>query len=140
MSITPLTATFAVVNEDDRASAGQRIRERREALGLNVADLAERTGLHRTTHYRIEEGAGKTSTLRQVERCLDELEHEMGMDQPSVVGQVRPIGDPEAGLVTFDVKGPASGFSVVLKGPVTDIEKLEATVLRLIAGMERPTE
>lgn len=128
MSVTQLSATFDAVEDD----TGAQIRERRARLGLSIKELAERAGVDRDTLTNLEAGGNaRIQTVRSIERALSELETE-----PSA--RVQPIGDPEAGLVTFDVKGPGSGFSVVLKGPVTDLEKLEATVLRLIAGMDRP--
>lgn len=136
MSVTELAARLSRVDESDRAA---QIVERRTRLGLSVSALAKLAGVDRGVLTRLEAGGNaRLDRVRAIEMALEDQERRQGDDVESVVDRVRPIGDPEAGLVTFDVKGPASGFSVVLKGPVTDLEALEATVLRLIAGMERP--
>lgn len=47
---------------------------------------------------------------------------------------VRPIGDPNDGLVEFRVSG-AFGVQAVVRGPIRDIDALQAAVSKLIAGM-----
>lgn len=133
MSVTPMTATFAVVQDD----AGSQIRQRRENLGVSVTDLAVRAGLDRGVVYRVEAGRSvRPTSVRVIERALDELEREHGMDVPSVV---RTVGDPDDGMVEFTVEGHF-GVRAVVKGPIRDIDKLQEAVARLMAGMDRPTE
>lgn len=137
MSVTPLAARFSRVDDED---LGARIVERRTTLGLTVSALAKLAGVDRGVVSRIEDGGNaRLDRIRAIEMALDAEERRQGDDVRSVVArpEVTPVGDPEQGLVTFDVKGPASGFSVVLKGPVENIDRLEEAVLRLIAGMER---
>lgn len=132
MSVALLGARLSAVDDD----SGARIAQRREDLGMSVKSLAERAGIDRGVLTRIEKGQGaRTTSVRLVERALDELEHEMGIDVPSVVAQ--PVGDPEGGLVEFTVEGHF-GVKAVVKGPIRDIDKLQEAVGRLIAGMDRP--
>lgn len=131
MSVALLSAKLSAVDDD----SGGRIAERREQLGMSVKALAERAGIDRGVLTRIEKGQGaRTTSVRLVERALDDLEHEMGVDLPSVV---RPVGDPEEGLVEFTVEGHF-GVRAVVKGPIRDIDKLQEAVSHLIAGMDRP--
>lgn len=53
---------------------------------------------------------------------------------PPLPAGVKPIGDPSEGLVEFRVSG-AFGVQAVVRGPITDIDALQAAVSRLIAGM-----
>lgn len=129
----PIGGRLSAVNDD----SGAQMRARRKRLGMTIGALAERADVHRDTLSAIERGESdpQTSTAGRIERALDELEHEMGMDLPSVV---RPIGDPDAGLVEFTVEGHF-GVRAVVKGPIKDIDKLQAAVAKLMAGMDRPT-
>lgn len=132
MSAMPIGAKLSAVNDD----SGAEIRARRKRLGMTIGALAERAQVHRDTLSAIERGGSdpQTSTAGRIERALDELEHEMGMDLPSVVGVV---GDPDEGLVEFTVEGHF-GVRAVVKGPIKDIDKLQEAVGKLIAGMDKP--
>lgn len=48
---------------------------------------------------------------------------------------VRPIGDPEDDLVEFTVVGNF-GVRAVVKGPIRNLDALQASVSKLIAGMQ----
>jgi transcriptional regulator with XRE-family HTH domain len=137
MSVTSIAATLNRVDEDDR---GAQIAERRTRLGLTVSRLAKLAGVDRGVITRLEKtGNARLDRIRAIEMALEDEARRQGEDVPSVVSrpEVRPIGDPDAGLVTFDVKGPETTFSVVLKGPVENLEELEASALRLYLGMVR---
>lgn len=54
--------------------------------------------------------------------------------EPELPPNVRPIGDPENELVEFRVSG-AFGVQAVVRGPIRDIDALQAAVSKLIAGM-----
>lgn len=54
-------------------TVGQRIKERRKSLGMNMDDMAEATGISRATLYRYESGDIKkfsTESLYPVARAL----------------------------------------------------------------------
>jgi transcriptional regulator with XRE-family HTH domain len=140
MSVTELAARLGRMEEDSR---GEEIAERRTRLGLTVSKLAKLAGVDRGVITRLEKtGNARLDRIRAIEMALEDEERRQGDDVPSVVDrpEVRPIGDPDAGLVTFDVKGPETTFSVVLKGPVENLEKLEASALRLYLGMVREAD
>lgn len=131
MSVTELAAKLSAVDEN----VGARIAERREHLGMSVKALAERAGVDRGVLARIEAGGNaRTTSVRLIERALDELEHEFGMDVPSVVAQ--PVGDADDGLVEFTVEGHF-GVRAIVKGPIRNIDALKSAVADLIAGMDR---
>lgn len=120
--VTPLE--WAPVND---AETGRRIRERRTRLGMTVKALAERAGVDRGRLAKLEAGDlhVRSTTIGAVEGALDRLEHEMGMDIPS----------DDSGVVEFRVSGNF-GVDVVVKGPVSNLEALEAAVSRLVSRMQ----
>jgi transcriptional regulator with XRE-family HTH domain len=137
MSAMPIGARLSAVEDD---SAGGRIRARRKRLGMTIGALADHAKVDRDTLSAWERGVTDphTSTAGKVERALDELEHELGMDLPSVVSQPVPVGDPDEGMVEFTVEGVYGVRSVVVKGPIRDIAELRRAVSDLIAGMDKP--
>lgn len=107
---------------------GQRIKRRREALGLDVIDLAQQAKVDRGQLARIEAGEvqrPRHSTIHAIESALDRLEVEMG----------GPYDSPEPRQVTFRIQGNF-GVDVVVQGPVDDADELERVVERLILGMQ----
>lgn len=53
---------------------------------------------------------------------------------PPLPAGVKPLGDPTDELVEFRVSG-AFGVQAVVRGPIRDIDALQAAVSKLIAGM-----
>lgn len=128
MSVTPLAVTFGDVTED----AGAKIRKRRERLGMSVKALAELANVDRGVLTRIEKGeSARTTSIRLIQRALTEVEHEMGMDAPSVV---KPLGDE--GMMEVVLEGNF-GVRAVVKGPVRNKEELQEFVRNLIGDMRR---
>jgi transcriptional regulator with XRE-family HTH domain len=104
---------------------GEQLRARREALGMDVAPLAKELGVNRQTLTAIENGQGyRQKTLSKILNGLDRLEAEAGITKPAT----RPM---EAGMIEFEVSGDF-GVKVVVRGPVTDAQALEASVTRII--------
>lgn len=118
---------WALVTEKE---VGHRIRDRRLALGLSVKALAERARVDRGRLAKLEAGdlSIRAATIGAVQSALDRLEREMGMD-------VTPVDDG-GGEVEFRVSGNF-GVDVVVKGPVENLDALEASVNRLIVRMQR---
>lgn len=117
---------------------GDRIRRRREALGLSASRFAELAGIDRDTLARLEDGVGKTrgTTIAVVERTLDDLEDEAGEGEPPARNHNRP----EPAVVRFVVKGVYGAESLVVEGPVENIAELERSVdriMRRLAGAEQ---
>lgn len=107
---------------------GESIRQRRTALGMTVKALAERAGVDRGRLAAIEDGAtARPSTVGAIERTLDRLEEEMGMDAPA---------EAEPRLATFDVSGEG-GFHIVVSGPVEDADTLKRQVVDIILAMRK---
>lgn len=117
--------------------AGERIRIRRTRLGMPVKALAERAGVDRGRLAAIESGRAhnvRATTIGAIERALDELEHEMGVDDEAEARTLAPEGGSE--FVEFVVEGNL-GVRVVVKGPVKNMAELQAAAERLVAGMQR---
>lgn len=127
MAVTQLGARLSAVESED--DTGARIRERRARLGWSVKELAERAGLDRDTVASVEAGGNpRLNTVRTIERALAEAETD-----PST-SVVEPIGDPDAGLVTFQL----GAIGVVVQGPIRDIDILREAVSKLIADSGLP--
>ena len=107
---------------------GQAIKRRREAMGMSVAEMAERAGIDWETVSRAEEDASRGTTYAKLEKVLDDLEEEIGgpPDQPDHT-------------VEFLLEGNF-GVRVRVKGPVADLPELERSVGRLIKQMGQPSE
>lgn len=137
MLTTHGATSVAAVNED----VGRRIRERRSRLGMPVTALAERAGVDRGRLAAIEAGDARNprpATIGAIERALDELEHELGMDADLPPG-TRHIGDPEDDLVEITVEGNF-GVRFVVKGPVRDIDEIRDAAQKLMRSMSRSGE
>lgn len=128
MAVTLEAARFTPV---DDVSRGAQIRERRERLGIGIKPFAERVGVDRGWLARVEKGEAENvreSSYAQVERALSDLEQEMGVvAEPSAP-------EPGTQMVTFRLSGNF-GVDVVVRGPVSDVDALEASVARLLREM-----
>lgn len=116
--------------------AGQRIKDRRERLGVPVKALAERAGVDRGRLAEIERGVAsnvRPATIGAIERALDALEAERGLDADLPPGAHR-IGDPADDLIEFIIEG-TDGIKAVVKGPIRDMDEMQAAAQKLIAGM-----
>lgn len=124
---TPRLTGVTVGGQPER---GLRIRERREALAMDKAPLADLAQVYRATLDRIEKGTAnvRESSFRAVEQALDRLETEAGVS-------VAPDEEdaPNGGnVVRFVVKGVYGVESLVVEGPVENIAELEASVDRIM--------
>lgn len=120
-------ATFAPVEADE----GDQIRQRREALGMGIAQLADRAGVDRGRLSKIEKGAeARGTTLSAIKRALDQLEEETS----------GPYDEQhEEHTVTFRMSGNF-GVDVTVEGPVENLAELEASVGRLLQRMRNNHE
>lgn len=112
---------------------GERVKTRRERLGMTKVQLHEASGVDRATIAAIEEGKGyRADSLAKIHRALTEQEQLAGLDAP-------PAEAGSEGLVTFEVQMPDGGATVVVKGPVADADKLAEWAGRCsaMAGMTR---
>lgn len=117
----------------DNKEVGRRIRERRTRLHMTVKELATRAGVDRGRLAKLEAGdpSVRATTIGAVESTLDEVE-QLTSDLPSQAPE-------DNGMVEFKVTGNF-GVDVVVKGPVENLDALEASVSRLVARMQRETE
>lgn len=120
-------------NSSDVSDDGDRIRARRERLGVDKRHLAAEAGISRETLAAIEGGQGfRRTSLTKIERVLDRLEEEAGMtEQPPA-----PTNAPR--MVVVRIKSEHG--EVVVEGPVEDIATLRAEALALLRGMARPED
>ena len=109
---------------------GDRVRARRERLGMSKSDLAAEAKVNRNTLAAIEAGESfNRTTLAKIERALTVLEEEAGIDSPEP--RRAPGGED---LIEFRLSGNF-GVDVVVKGPIRDRAELEAAVAHLIREM-----
>jgi transcriptional regulator with XRE-family HTH domain len=112
---------------------GQRVRERRERLGVDKKELATAAGVNRNTLAAIEGGESFNRTsLAKIERALDDLEHEAGVDAPHATSSQND--GPR--LATFDVSGEG-GFHIIVSGPIEDADVLKRQVVDIIQAMRK---
>lgn len=110
----------------DMSDEGQRVRERRERLGLDKKSLAEQAGVNRNTLAAIESGDSfNRSSLAKIERVLSDLEREAGIDAP-------PAKEEQRDLMEIRAEGVYGIQSIVVGGPVSDRDELVETIARLI--------
>jgi transcriptional regulator with XRE-family HTH domain len=126
-------SSVAVVTDD----VGQRIRARRTRLGMAVKALAERAGVDRGRLAEIEAGTAtnvRPATLGAIYAALDDLERERGADADLPPG-AHHIGDPGDDLVEFTIEG-TDGMRAVVKGPIRNMDELQAAARKLIEGLQ----
>ncbi|QZY29789.1 helix-turn-helix transcriptional regulator [Nocardioides coralli] len=98
------------------------IKRRRIGLGLkSVREFAERSGVSREAVTAAERGMASQRTYERLEAWLESAERERGTARDDNVVEFRLTGE--------------AGIDVVVRGPVTDMSELEATVTRLIREM-----
>lgn len=111
---------------------GGRIKHLREQRRWSQKDLAGRLKVSTKTVSNWERGRNdpraSMGALREV--FGDDLE----AAAPPLPPGVHPIGDPSDELVEFRVSG-AFGVSAVVRGPIRDIDALQAAASKLIADM-----
>lgn len=95
----------------------ERLRARRERLGMSQAELAREAGINRDTVAAIERGQGfRRSSLTKLEKALDAVEEEVGIDVPPrpkeslVEFEVRIAGEPE---ITVIARGEGAQDEIV---------------------------
>lgn len=122
-----------VTTPNDDSDRGAEIRRRYEKLGISYREWDKQTGIARQTLLRAFENAPGTreSTYLAIESELTRLE-----DAIAGRGQldVQPISDPDRGLVTFTVEGIYGAKSVVIKGPVENVDLLREQIDKLLRG------
>lgn len=107
---------------------GADVERRRDALGLDIAELAERAGVDRATLRAFEKGTKRPrpASVRAIVGALEQLEHEVSGPY-----------DEQGGMVTYRLSGNF-GVDVTLEGPVMNLTELEASIARLLAQMQQP--
>lgn len=123
MSAAREAATVLAVDDETAAS----VKARRTRLGMSVQALAKEAHVDRGRLAALEKGdpSVRSSTIGAVESALTRLEQEIGMDAPSTASNE----------IEFRVSGNF-GVDVVVRGPVTDLAALEASVARLVSQMQ----
>lgn len=110
---------------------GEEIRRRREAAGLDIAELAREAEVSRTTLHSIEAGGGaRGSSYGKVLRALEAAEAENGGVQ------VVPSETPDVEMIEFQVEGDF-GVKVVVRGPISSHETLRADVAEIIRSIRK---
>ena len=102
------------------SARGLGLRRRRLGLGIkSVREFAERSGVSREAVTAAENGTASNRTYGRLEAWLSRAEH-------AEAAEAR-----DEAQVEFRVSG-GLGVDVVVRGPVADLDQLEASVTRLI--------
>lgn len=122
----PGIAARADYSLTDRTPPGERIKQRRTALGVTVKRLAELASVDRGRLADIEHGASaRDATIGAIEAALRRLENEAGLDAPDLN---HSSGN---GCIEFEVLGDF-GARVIVRGRAAEVEMLERSVARLV--------
>lgn len=119
--MTQTAATLGVMGGLEER--GARIRDRMDALGLGLSDLGELAGVARNSVFNATQGRASEKTYRRVEAALAAAE-----------GSPEAVVATPAGLVELEVAGDV-GVRVIVKGPVENIDELQAQVAKIIANI-----
>ena len=117
---------LAVVDTDDAAERGRRLKERRMRHDIkSLRELAEKTGVDRQAIARAEAGQASSATYDRLEAWFDRFEEE--------------IGDDDAGgdQVEIEVRDIVGIGQVIYRGPAGDVPEFEAMLERLIERQRR---
>lgn len=117
------------MNDERRTSRGQDIAERITKLGMSQRAFADKTKIDRTTVGRAIDGdpSVRGRTLDRIEAAIRELEVEMGFGAPDADG----AGD----RLEYSIAADAIGLNITVRGPISDREELEQSVLRIVREM-----
>lgn len=123
-------------DSDDMSPDGERVRARRERLGMDKLHLAEQAGVSRETLAAIEKGQGfRRSSLTKIEKVLRELEQEAGLPDIPQASEASRAPAPSITVVRLSIG------EVVVEGPVENLAELQATVEALAEWARRnPTD
>ena len=113
----------------DNAERAKALTRQMNALGLSGRELATQSGVARGTVSKALEGKAARGTYERLEKFLSDLDREMTSDAPK-----SEADEPNNGLVEFRLSGNF-GVDVVVRGPVSDLAELEASVGRLLSQM-----
>lgn len=116
----------------DMSDEGERVKARRERLGLDKKELAAEAKVNRNTLAAIEAGESFNRTsLAKIERALEALELEAGINTPPA-----RASSQDQDLVEFRIEGVLGVASVVVKGPVRDVEQFEGSIARILRQIQ----
>lgn len=110
-----------------RADRGAWIERRMRLIGISQRAFAEHAGINRATVKKAVEGdeGMLERNLRRIEKALDDLEEEMGIEPDDS----RQHGGP--GPLIFQMTTP-DGMEITVSGPVEDADMLRKQVTKLI--------
>lgn len=115
------------------SNEGERVRARREHLGLDKVELAKAARVNRNTLAAIESGESfNRTTLAKLERALAAYELEAGVNAPDL----NSAGGSDEHLVEFRVEGVLGVASVVVRGPVSDVREFEGSIARILRQIQ----
>jgi transcriptional regulator with XRE-family HTH domain len=121
---------------------GHAIKRRRMALGIKSYDeFAKATGVSRGAITRAETGdpAATEATYLRLETWLDRFEHKTSSDAVEAAEAAAASGQVEEHTVEYRLSGDF-GVDLLVKGPVSNIAEMEASIGRLLDRMRSKPE
>lgn len=128
MATVASLARVSAVDHGESQSRAQRVRDRREALGMKIKDLAEEADVHRGHLGEYEAGKREVTEpwIRKVENALSRIETEVGMDASP---------PPAPHLIRITVEGVYGAKALIIEGAPEDQAQLEAMVDRIMRNL-----
>lgn len=107
---------------------GDRVKSRRERLGMTIIDLAREAGVDRDTVSAIEHGKGYQAVkLTAITNVLDRIEEETGLGP---IEEESPQVDPGVAVIELS----EGERKVAVRWPAANAEQIAELVERLLGG------
>jgi transcriptional regulator with XRE-family HTH domain len=131
-AVTP-TSLGRVTDE----SRGAAVRARRDHLGMDKIDLADRAGVDRGKLGRFEAGKDQPSErwIARVERALDDFEHEVGFKPGEAAAEAEASSSAPAAPIRLTFHDVFGIGEIIAEGPSDKPDELIAAVRELFAEL-----
>lgn len=119
------------MNDEQRATRGQSIKQRLDRIGMSQRAFAAKGDIDRTTlsHAIEDDPSVSERSYKRIEAKLDELETEMGY------AGAPQSPDGAGDQLEYSIAADAIGLNITVRGPISDREELEQSVLRIVREM-----
>lgn len=120
---TQVTAESAGMEQTPLAARGEALRKWRKRNRISQAQLAEQAKVSTDTVQRAEKGGVPDETMDLLEEVRLDYDATMGAPTSSATD-----------VIEFKISGNF-GVDLIVKGPVSDMEEMERSVMRIMGRM-----